>query len=273
MKTKLFFINSLYLSAGILLSSCVNGSKKADGNVEVQSDNLSYLYQDVPPEQAGGAWKRVWSLSGLYTGDVAVDELEDRDEGNWKEIARTNRAGVFIQKDTTQEKKYRFDGTLETPWMPILKDTVVSAAPNEVNIYEGHRCIVPANVNVPIAHKKLVLKCTETVIEGNVYAYYATYKSRRAGKIEIISDTVTIKGNIHLIGEAGGENGQRIGPQGGKGGTIQIKARKKFNLDDESQLSVAGGQAGWGVGAAARPGVAGEDGLMQIEKPEQENIQ
>ncbi len=266
MKTTLLSFNSLSISLVILLSACVNGPKKANENVNTQS--LNYFYQDIAPENAGGPWKRVWSLSGPYSGDVAVDELEDNDEGNWKEIARTNRAGVFVQKDTTKERKYRFDGYLETPWMPVLKDTVVSTAPNEENIYEGHRCIVPANLNLLIAHKKLVFKCVETLIEGNIHAYVDTYNSRRAGKVEIISDTVTIKGTINLQGEAGGAGGQ-IGPQGGKGGTLLIKARKKLNLVDESQLNVSGGQAGWGVGAFARPGIKGEDGTLQIDKPEE----
>lgn len=297
MKTKQFLKNSLYLSSVILLSSCINGANKSDKDINAQSGNLSYLYQDVPPENPGGAWKRIWSLTGPYSGDAAVDEITNKEEDNWKEIARTNNEGVFIQKDTTQERKYRFDGYLETPWMPILVDTVVTVLPEMRNVFHGRRCIVPANVNLIIANKELIFKCVETIIEGNIVAFEATYLGRGAGSVEITGDIVNIKGKIHLIGEPGATgargrdggyvnqvhvpctNGQSGSP-GGDGGRLYIKAHKKFNLADEILLSVHSGAGGAGGAAGngnachpGNPGPNGGVGSLQIEKPEQNDIQ
>lgn len=279
-------------SALLLLGACIK-YKKGDAQAQ-QSGALTYMYQDVPPENHGGAWRRVWNLSGPYAADAAIDEMTDRNADNWKEIARTNREGVFVQKDTTKETKYRFDGYLETDWMPILTDNVITSLTAENN-FKGHRCIVPEGTTLVITNQRLIFRCTETIIAGNILAYPGnSYTGRGAGNVDIFSDVITVNGKINLSGEqgTGGANGRDggggrenrydctnggNGGLGGNGGMILLKARKKLTLVDEaSQFSVAGGAGGWGGRGGRSPGNChngsagpkGSDGTLQIISPE-----
>lgn len=280
----------LIFNSCLLFTSCVNTDNKASTEDGTQSGNLSYLFQDIPPDSPGGAWKRVWSLTGPYSGDLAIDEMTDKNGDNWQEIARTNRDGVFIQKDVSIEKKYRFDGHLETPWMPALMDTLVTAPVDPDNQFQGRRCVVPTATTLHIGSRRLVFRCKETIIEGTIMAYSGGYSGQSAGSVDIAGEIVSIKGAIHLIGESGygGERGRdRVpgregggspcsnggnGTPGGRGGAIYIKALKELHLD-ESLLNVSGGPGGEGgaggsggcrAGAAAP---AGGPGFIEITKP------
>lgn len=298
MKTNTLRNKKLYLSSAsalFLLCSCVNGEKSSSPGAQ---DSLSYLYQDVPPETYGGPWKRVWNVVGPYAADAAVDEMLDRNTGNWSEIARTTREGIFVQKDTTREVRYRFDGILESDWMPILADTVVTQLKAE-NHFSGRRCVVPADTTLVISNQRLVFKCDETIIEGKIIAYPGnTYHGRGAGSVNISSNTIAISGSIHLAGEQGnggsnGRDGQDRGRHndtggrscgnggnggpGGNGGVIQIFARKELKLSSEKeQLKVTGGSGGWGGRRGMGPGncrdgyagAPGTEGTIQVISPE-----
>lgn len=290
MKNKLNFTKPFLLTL-LGASACVNGEKAPSGGGSA-TGTLQYKYQDVAPEQYGGAWKRVWELSGPYADDLAIDEMTDKEEYKWVEIARTGKNGLFVQKDTTKELRYRFDGHLETPWMPALTDTVIQSLGSN-GVFEGHRCIIPAGHVMIIGSATLKIKCSEIIIAGDVYAFGGSDAGRGAGAVELEGDTVNITGKIHLIGERGvpGRNGRdghggrhdtrqnctdgTNGNIGGRGGSIFIHAKKKYSLANEEFLKVSGGPGGGGGargmgGGTCRngnPGPTGSDGIIQIFKP------
>jgi hypothetical protein len=220
----------------------------------------------------------------------------NRDADNWTEIARTNREGVFIQSDTTKEIKYRFDGHLETEWMLPLSDTVITqlTANNE---FRGRRCVVPEGTTLVIQNQKLLFRCEETIIEGNIVAFPGnSYNGRGAGSVDILGNVINIKGKIHLAGEqgSGGSNGidgqggreggvRRCtagghGGPGGNGGVIHVYALKKLNLENEAEQLIANaGAGGWGGRGGRSPngnhcsngnaGAAGSSGRIQVISP------
>jgi hypothetical protein len=295
MKTK-ETINVLFLILlSLVLPSCKkDGAKGGSGG----DANFGYIFQDVAPEKFGGPWKRVWSLTGVDVADVAVDEITKKSDDNWKEISRTNNQGVYIQSDTTRELKLRFDGTLESPWMPALKDELVQSFAGPVVEQSGLRCVIPPDTTVYVENGRLDLNCDEVVIAGSIKAFPATSLSGRgAGSVLIKAKRVSILGSIDLTGETGvpGQNGAdahqiqnnqwapctpgKNGFAGGNGGRIIIKASEKFTLPNESQLSAAGGDGGFaGLGGKAKnggpsckggvAGANGGEGIIELDVPE-----
>ena len=277
------------------LSACVSQDNKNAKNPTNSRHEMGYLYQDVAPEKYGDAWKRVWNLTGPNSADTAVDEITDKRGDNWREVARTDNKGIFIQKDTTKEVKYRFDGTLETPWMPALTDVIVTSAPANITEVTGWRCVIPKDTTVVTLNQRLFFKCHEIIVEGTLTAYPGgTYNGRGAGSVTLEADIINITGSINLSGErgSGGSNGRDgryaregmsinctdggNGGLGGNGGTLILTAKKKFTVLDKNKLIVEGGNGGWGGRRGGgygnchdgASGPKGSDGMLLINTPQ-----
>lgn len=278
----------LALLSSLLFSFYACNPENNKSHSSSHNGELSFVFQDVQPEQYGGAWKRVWSLSGVCTDDVAVDEMNNKSGDNWKEVARTNKDGVYVQLDTSKESRLRFDGSLETPWMPILADTLLTDIPASGTEIKGYRCVVPEGSRLILENRNVSFDCHEVIIEGSLLGFASgTSTGRSSGSVQIKADIVKISGTIHLNGEQGvsgrnGEDASSTGPrdeqpsectngtagsQGGSGGNLLIIAKNKFIITSDDQLNVRGGAGGSGgrAGRSSRrrcsAGVSGANGF------------
>jgi len=244
------------------------------------NNEFNFTYENVAPSQFGGPWKRVWNLVGADISDVAVDELSNKTGDNWVEVARTNREGVFVQSDTTRAAKFRFDGVLESEWMSPLKDELVTSLSNDISEIKGWRCVVPEGTTLTIQGGRVEFNCHEVIIAGTIQAFDQSDNSgRSAGSLSISAESISVSGNIRLVGARGisGQNGTdghrgggrddggtsgypcsngTSGGAGGNGGNILMEASKKITIASESLLSVIGGSGGGG-GRAGHPGDRG----------------